>query len=271
MTEVQKKHGWLSPEVETWSADLMQNIPSGDFAALQQGGKPLQNWLGHIVQYGFAKVVSAPVATGALFGIVDLFGYVRETNYGRHFVVRTEVNPTNLAYTGLGLQAHTDNPYRDPVPRVQIWHCLESSAAGGENMVVDGFRAALKLRAEDPRSFDLLADHCARFEYAGEADVCLTSRRPMIELSADGQLTAVRFNNRSCAAFGCMSAKFPTSASGTIGAWAGRNRAVLTAICLNFRQLDRARGSFACALRPPWCPAHFAPLRIISVQNACPV
>ncbi|MEY8839741.1 TauD/TfdA family dioxygenase, partial [Cribrihabitans sp. XS_ASV171] len=108
-------------------------VPCGDFARLQQGGAPLREWLGQIVRYGFAKVVNAPVEPGALFRIVDLFGYVRETNYGRHFEVRTEVNPTNLAFTGLGLQAHTDNPYRDPVPTIQVLYCLESSAAGGEN------------------------------------------------------------------------------------------------------------------------------------------
>lgn len=178
----------------------MDAVPCGDFAQLQQGGAPLRDWLGQIVRRGFAKVVNAPVETGALFRIVDLFGYVRETNYGRHFEVRTEVNPTNLAFTGLELQAHTDNPYRDPVPTIQVLYCLESSAAGGENMVVDGFAAALRLREENPEGFDLLANHCARFEYAGEAGVCLTSRRPMIELAPDGELIGIRFNNRSFAA-----------------------------------------------------------------------
>ena len=194
------QRGWLEDGVETWDADLMADVPCGDFAALAQGGRALQDWLGQIMRYGFAKVVNAPATPGTLFDIVGLFGHVRETNYGRHFEVRTEVNPSNLAFTGLGLQAHTDNPYRDPVPTVQVLHCLESSAAGGENMVVDGFAAALRLRAEDPEGFDLLANHCARFEYAGEDGVCLTSRRPMIELAPDGALIGIRFNNRSCAA-----------------------------------------------------------------------
>ncbi|WP_301457977.1 TauD/TfdA family dioxygenase [Pseudorhodobacter sp.] len=57
---------------------------------------------------------------------------VRETNCGRKFEVRTDVNPTNLAYTGLGLQAHTENPYRDPAPTVQVLYCVESPVAGGE-------------------------------------------------------------------------------------------------------------------------------------------
>ena len=192
--------GWLSDGIQPWDAGLMDAVPCGDFVQLQQGGAPLRDWLGQIVRYGFAKVVNAPVEPGALFRIVDLFGYVRETNYGRHFEVRTEVNPTNLAFTGLGLQAHTDNPYRDPGPTIQVLYCLESSAAGGENMVVDGFAAALRLRAENPEGFDLLANHCARFEYAGEAGVCLTSRRPMLELAPDGELIGIRFNNRSFAA-----------------------------------------------------------------------
>ena len=198
--EAPAQRGWLDPHIETWHAGLMQSVPSGDFEDLSNDGAALRDWLNHILKFGFAKVTNAPVKRGALFQVVDLFGYVRETNYGRHFEVRTEVNPTNLAFTGLGLQAHTDNPYRQPVPTVQVLYCLESSAAGGENMVVDGFSAALRLRDENPTWFDVLADHCARFEYAGEADVCLTSRRPMIELAPDGELIGVRFNNRSCAA-----------------------------------------------------------------------
>ena len=67
-------------------------------------------------------------------------------------------------------------------------------------MVVDGFAAALRLNAENPEGFDCLARHCARFEYAGSKGVALRARRPMIELTPDGELIAVRFNNRSAAA-----------------------------------------------------------------------
>lgn len=192
--------GWTAPWIETWDAGLMSAVPTGDFRALQSDPAALRAWLFAMRRYGFGKITHGPVRDGALFDVAALFGYVRETNYGRHFEVRTEVNPTNLAYTGLGLQAHTDNPYRDPVPTLQILYCLESSAAGGENMVVDGFRAAERLRAENPRGFDLLARYCARFEYAGSDGICLRSRRPMIELAPDGEMIGIRFNNRSAAA-----------------------------------------------------------------------
>lgn len=192
--------GWLTPDIEPWDNGLMTGIPLVDFNEARADGKTLRDWLVQMRKYGFGKMVGGPVEPEALLKVAALFGYVRETNYGKYFEVRTEVNPTNLAYTGLGLQAHTDNPYRDPVPTVQILYCLENSAEGGENMVVDGFAAALRLKAENPAWFDVLSSHCARFEYAGEKGVCLRSRRPMIELSADGELIGVRFNNRSTAA-----------------------------------------------------------------------
>ena len=191
--------GWVGPEITCWDRGLNAKLPTASFAALESGGAPLRDWLGALARYGFAHMSDGPVENGALMKVVDLFGYVRETNYGRQFEVRTEINPTNLAYTGLGLQAHTDNPYRDPVPTIQVLYCLESSAAGGDSMVVDGFAAARRLREENEAWFDLLADHCARFEYAGSDDTHLVARRPMIELAPDGELTSVRFNNRSAA------------------------------------------------------------------------
>ncbi|MDH3263794.1 MAG: TauD/TfdA family dioxygenase [Paracoccaceae bacterium] len=194
------ERGRLPAQAEAWDASLAGRVPTGDIARLGADRRALRDWLAAIRRLGFAKVTGLPAVSGALFDIVNLFGYVRETNYGRHFEVRTEVNPVNLAYTGLGLQAHTDNPYRDPVPTLQVLACIENSAQGGENMVVDGFAAARRLRSEDPAMFDLLADHPARFEYAGSAGVRLASRRPVIELAPDGELVAVRFNARSWAA-----------------------------------------------------------------------
>ncbi|MCG6901821.1 MAG: TauD/TfdA family dioxygenase [Rhodobacter sp.] len=188
----------LSDGVQTWDGTLSP-VPGAGIAELQSDRAALRDWLGDVARLGFARVTGLAAESGALFSVVDLFGYVRETNYGRHFEVRTEVNPTNLAYTGLGLQAHTDNPYRDPVPTLQVLACIENSAAGGDSMVVDGFRAAEVLKSEDPAGFALLCGYAARFDYAGTAGVRLQSRRPMIELSPDGQLQQIRFNSRSIA------------------------------------------------------------------------
>ena len=192
--------GWTDPMITTWTGSILDEVPAANLEDLEMRGEGLRDWLGHVRRYGVARVVNGPAVSGALFRVVDLFGHVRETNYGRHFDVRNQVNPVNLAYTGRALQAHTDNPYRDPVPTVQVLYCLESSQSGGDSMVIDGFAAIRRLREENQDYFDVLADHCARFAFGGEDGVCLEARRPLIELAPDGELLCVRFNNRSLAA-----------------------------------------------------------------------
>ena len=189
----------IAKGLDSWDSAL--SVPVFSFEEVKQNDDTKRAWLAAVRHYGFAKITGGPVHSEALLLLVDFFGSPRETNYGRFFDVRSEVNPSNLAYTGLGLQAHTDNPYRDPVPTLQILYCLENSADGGENMVVDGFRVAERLRRDNPRGFDLLSQHSARFDYQGGETVHLHSCRPMIELTPEGQLRAIRFNNRSAAPF----------------------------------------------------------------------
>jgi len=192
--------GWIDPSRRLWTGDLGSNRPDILYSEAVANRRALGAWLADFRAHGFATMRDGPVEAGAIERVAALFGYIRETNYGRWFDVRTEVAPTNLAYTGLGLQAHTDNPYRDPVPTIQILYCLENSVAGGESAVVDGFMAARRLRDDHPDDFDLLSRHCARFEYSGASGVDLRARRPVIELAPDGELRAIRFNNRSSSA-----------------------------------------------------------------------
>ena len=191
--------GWIAPDLKIWGKDVLKNIPELDYKLAKSDKALLLQWLKSLYRYGFVKMTGGKVESGALIQIANLFGYVRETNYGKWFDVRSEVEAINLAYTNLGLQAHTDNPYRDPVPTIQILYCLENSASGGDSTVVDGFNAAELLKNKNPNYFNLLTKYCARFEYKGDKGTHLQSRRPMIELSPDGQLTAIRFNDRSAA------------------------------------------------------------------------
>lgn len=199
--EAERSKGWTVPEIKRWDNGLQTRVPTASYADAIASRAALGNWLAAVRRHGFAVMTGAPTESGSLCKVAELFGYVRETNYGRWFEVRAEVNPNNLAYTNLGLQAHTDNPYRDPVPTLQILACLENSVDGGDSIVVDGFKVAERLQMENPKGFDLLAKHCARFEYAGAKGVKLRAKRPIIELGPDGELIAIRFNNRSSAAF----------------------------------------------------------------------
>ena len=199
--DVKKKSlkGWISPDLKIWSSDMLKNIPNIDYKIAKSDNILLLKWMKSLHNYGFAKISGGNKESGAIIQIANLIGYIRETNYGKFFEVRSEINAVNLAYTNLGLQAHTDNPYRDPVPTIQILYCIENSASGGDSKVVDGFKAAILLKEENPEYFDLLTKYCARFEYNEDGKTHLQSRRPMIELSPDSEIIAIRFNNRSAA------------------------------------------------------------------------
>lgn len=193
--------GWTGEGITRWDAGLSGTVQAADYDEVRANPAARLDWLRTIRRYGFARLSGLLITDGIPAEIAALFGYVRETNYGRVFDVRAKVDPNNLADTNLGLQAHTDNPYRDPAPGLQILACLRNDVEGGETIVVDGFEVVARLRAEMPEGFALLAGHSARFEYAGTRDVRLCSKRPLIELGPDGELLAVRFNNRSAAPF----------------------------------------------------------------------
>jgi len=190
---------WIDPDLKIWTKASLKRVPIINYKTAKSNKKLFIRWLKSLNYYGFAKMTRCEKKSGTVIKIAKLFGYVRETNYGKWFDVKSKTNAVNLAYTNLGLQAHTDNPYRDPVPTIQILHCLKSSTKGGDSKVVDGFSAAIKLKNEKPKFFELLSKYCARFEFKGDNGTHLKSRRPMIELSPDGEIIAIRFNNRSTA------------------------------------------------------------------------
>lgn len=197
--DLAREPGWTGPEVTRWDVALAQDLPTADFAAVSVDPAARRAMLAHVARLGFVRLTGVPCEPGVPLAIAALFGHVRQTNYGAVFDVRAEAEPENLAYTRLGLQAHTDNPYRDPTPGVQILASLVNAAEGGESVLIDGFSVAARLAAEAPADFALLTRYPARFAYAGARDVRLESKFPPIELGADGELRAIRFNNRSSA------------------------------------------------------------------------
>src|SRR5882724_2320772 len=184
-----------------WDKSLAASLPTGRYAEVAQGGRALAEWLGHVRNLGFALLTGVPTEPGMVCRVIELFGCVRETNYGRLFDVVSVENPTNLAYTGLALGNHTDNPYRDPVPQLQLLHCLEAAEAGGESIAVDGFFAAERLRREHADHFALLTRHAVPFRYVEKGRVDLQCTAPLIERDLEGEVRVVRYNNRSAAPF----------------------------------------------------------------------
>lgn len=178
------------------SADFPAGPPRRDWNRYGGSDRYRADCLDALVTDGFVLLHGVPARPGMVLRVAGSMGFVRETNYGRLFDVRATVDPANLAYSALAIAPHTDNPYRDPVPTVQLLHCLASAAEGGDSGLVDGFAAAGLLRAEDPRAFGILTRTPVTFRYSDQA-ADLRATMPMIGLDPRARIREIRFNNRS--------------------------------------------------------------------------
>ena len=186
--------GRTEDEKELWlPADLAES-PAMSWPSYLAGGKA--EALEAVLRVGFVLLSGVPAEPGRVLEVAASFGYVRQTNYGRLFDVRVEPAPGNLAFTSRAIRPHTDNPYRDPAPTVQLLHCLRAAREGGDTRLVDGFAAAATFRAVDPELFATLARTPVSFGYA-DKETDLRASLPLIQLSPRGRVRGVRFNNRS--------------------------------------------------------------------------
>jgi gamma-butyrobetaine dioxygenase len=179
------------------AADLAGDaLPSADWPAYLADDAAREACLDAVATLGFVLLHGVDPEPDMVLRVAETFGYVRETNYGRLFDVRVVADPANLAFTSREIAPHTDNPYRDPVPTLQLLHCLHSADIGGDSGLVDGFAAAAELRRADPASFAVLTSTSWRFAYADDTTE-LSASQPLISLTPGGRIAAVRLNNRS--------------------------------------------------------------------------
>jgi gamma-butyrobetaine dioxygenase len=180
------------------AADLAGQLPGADWAGYLASDAVRLACLEAVAVTGFALLRGVGPEPGTVLRVAETFGYVRETNYGRLFDVRVTADPGNLAFTSRAVAPHTDNPYRDPVPTLQLLHCLRDAPLGGDTGLVDGFAAAAALRAADPLAFRVLTTTPWEFTYS-DATTELRASQPLITLTPQGRVSAVRLNNRSMA------------------------------------------------------------------------
>jgi gamma-butyrobetaine dioxygenase len=181
------------PAAKLWDAHLPIDAP------VRWSERPseaeLRDWLTRFLELGFVIFAHVPTKPRSILRVAVTFGFVRVTNFGELFEVRSTPEASDLAYTALPLDAHTDNPYRWPVPGVQLLHCLVNETSGGLSTLVDGFAAAADLRDRDPEAFRVLAHTAVRFRYR-DADTELVASAAPIELDVSGRVQAIHFSPR---------------------------------------------------------------------------
>ena len=146
-------------------------------------------------QYGFVIFKKVPIKDNFIVSFANSIGSIRRTNFGEFFNVKSKPNPNDLAYTSLPLAPHTDNPYRNPVPCIQILHCIENEVTGGLSTLVDGYTVTEQLKKNFPNYYDILTKIKVRFQFIDQ-NVVLENWAEMIQLDEFGEFKQVRFSPR---------------------------------------------------------------------------
>jgi len=175
------------------------NAATGQVRRFEWSSKPadaqLNEWLVQFLELGFIVFTGVPTQPQSIFRVASTFGFTRETNFGALFDVRSTPEANDLAYTSLPLDPHTDNPYRSPVPGVQLLHCLLNETSGGLSTLVDGFASADALKSRDAEAFRLLSQTSVQFRFRDVATELVASAPP-IELDVTGRIVAIHFSPR---------------------------------------------------------------------------
>ena len=112
----------IIPKKTPWK-NRFKELPIYDFKSLNED-KYISELLNDFQELGFVIVKNTSAEEGTVITFAEMFGPVRTTNFGKHFDVVSKPKANDLAYTSLGIKAHTDNPYRKPMPGIQILHCI---------------------------------------------------------------------------------------------------------------------------------------------------
>ena len=146
-------------------------------------------------KFGFVIFENVPTQDNFIVNFANSIGSIRRTNFGEFFNVKSKPNPNDLAYTSLPLAPHTDNPYRKPVPCIQLLHCIENEVGGGLSTLVDGLAVTEEFKKEHPSFFQILTEIKVRFQFVDD-NVVLEDWAEMIQLDENKRLKQVRFSPR---------------------------------------------------------------------------
>ena len=192
LNEIHKKEE--KRDITFWDANLLKK-PIFKFKKNLFDCKDGYKILKSFYKYGFVIIKNAPIKKNYLRKFANIIGILRKTNFGTLFNVKSLRKASDLAYTSHALSAHTDNPYRKPIPGIQLLHCIKNDSLGGHSTLTDGFSIAEHLRKKHPKYFQLLSSIKIRFTYQ-DSKTILENWGETIELNSDNSIKRVRLSPR---------------------------------------------------------------------------
>ncbi len=204
LESVERALGWRDdpeepPAAEPWTRPL-DEFPYVDwnditFDAVTERLDAVIDFLTAFYRHGYVVFRNTPAEPGTVARVANRLGYIVGQNFGWVFDVEAKASPTDLAYTSIELLAHSDEPYRQPVPGIQLLHCICNQAPGGDSTLVDGLAAALALEAEHPEWHAALMETEVEWRYDMGSDT-VVNRGHMLEYDRHGRYHQIRINTK---------------------------------------------------------------------------
>ncbi len=181
------------PEKKIWEKN--DKLQLFDNNKIYQDKNNLIEMLESFYEYGYVIIENTRAEENEVINFAEKLGPVRTTNWGKLFNVVSKPNPNDLAYTALELKSHSDNPYRKPVPGIQLLHCIANESTGGDSSLVDGFSVSQYLKENHHDFYEILTQTNVNFKFT-DVDVILENKSKLIELDSDGNFKQISFSGR---------------------------------------------------------------------------
>ena len=190
-----RRLGWTTEE-------MSKQFQKHNYQSVANTDDGLRNLLQCVWDHGFAILENVPERDGMVIEVSRLFGYPRETNYGTMFELMGSPTAEDRGHDNAFLPSHVDNPYRNPIPTVQLLHCMRNSVAGGESTIVDGIRVAEEVQLRDKQAFELLSSIPVTYRYHDD-DVDLSSEGPIIRINQRNEIIGILASPINVQPFDC--------------------------------------------------------------------
>ncbi len=203
------------PPRTLWGGELNGRVPTFAYDEVSGSDEGLLAWIEALTEYGLVLTRGVPTqprpdldppgetsparravreACGEVERFANHVACVRQDAFDSG-TADMKVDPGGYAQalTPIPLPLHTDVPCFDWPPGVLMLHCLQPAASGGENVFVDGFCLAERLREAHAGAFELLSTVPVAFKLASPGAE-LIARERMIELDSRGRIRVFRFS-----------------------------------------------------------------------------
>ncbi|XP_068085044.1 gamma-butyrobetaine dioxygenase [Anabrus simplex] len=168
------QEAWLNdvyrlPKVPWGSAEFPNILKRFNFQDIVLSDNVLLDWLENLAMHGVAIITDTPCKEDQIRHLANRVCFIKKTHYGEEFEVRNKPDTTNLAYLSTPLQMHTDLPYYEYKPGVNLLHCLvQTVGEGGENELTDILNVSNKLRRDKPEEYKILTKTLVEWSDIGE-------------------------------------------------------------------------------------------------------